>query len=125
MPREKKVNLNDIVGRTFNRLTVDSYSHHAINNTYAHYYECSCICGTKRIFVLRGNLIGGISGSCNCLRTERLKIANSKYTDEDRELMADEGVNPKALAIHFNCALSTVYNERKRKIKGKKASKTA
>ena len=71
--RQKK-NPSDLVGKTFNRWHVDSFSHTAKSTDY---YNCTCFCGTKKI-ISKWNLIYGRSKSCGCL-TRKIKLDNANY----------------------------------------------
>ena len=68
-----KIDINDIVGKKFNRLLVLSYDHSRPHpnptkgNFY--FYKCQCECGNIRI-IRRERIINGITKSCGCLGKE-------------------------------------------------------
>lgn len=64
----RKKNPSDLVGKSFNRWHIDSYSHTANWNDY---YNCTCSCGTRKIVNGR-NLVEGKSKSCGCLVREKV-----------------------------------------------------
>ena len=67
--RITRIDVNDIVGKKFNRLKVIRYSHtvrYTIGNKY--YYECICDCGNI-VVVERQNLLSGHTLSCGCIRS--------------------------------------------------------
>ena len=74
------VDVNDIIGKTFNRLTVEDFAYkERINDKYPHwnyYYSCKCKCGNNKI-VLRNYLLKGEVKSCGCLNREQ-QIQNGK-----------------------------------------------
>jgi hypothetical protein len=59
----KKHDENELIGKTFNNLTVVRYDKIV---KYRTYWECLCVCGNKRI-VERTNLIRGNVKSCGCI----------------------------------------------------------
>lgn len=68
-----KFDVNDIVGKKFNNLTVLKFSHSKVNylkngskNGYTHFYLCQCKCGNQ-IIVARHHLIFNHTQSCGCL----------------------------------------------------------
>jgi hypothetical protein len=67
-------NKYDIIGKTFNFLTVKSFDHYDNEN----YYLCECICGNKTV-VGRSNLFRGVTKSCGCKRIELGTIAKTKH----------------------------------------------
>lgn len=64
-----------LVGKTFNRLNVLSFSHRAENNAMA-YYNCRCSCGETKV-ISHGNLNSGHTQSCGCLRAEKASEART------------------------------------------------
>lgn len=73
------VNLNDIVGKTFNEITVLSYSHRDNSKGYVrHYYNCKCSCG-KEFKCMRGQIINGKTKSCGHLNHIIKDISGNKY----------------------------------------------
>lgn len=80
-----KIDVNDIVGKKFGRLTVVEYSHNT--KTYGeegtikavtHFYTCQCECGIKCI-VRRGNLTSGHTVSCGCYHREQQVNTNTSH----------------------------------------------
>lgn len=63
--------LKDLTGRRFGRLTVIKHSHIANN---VHYWICKCDCGNERI-ASGSNLQQGYIKSCGCLKKEGFKNA--------------------------------------------------
>src|SRR5574344_1157491 len=86
----KIVDINDIIGKKFGRLTVISLSY--INN-YNYYYNCHCDCGND-IVVLRGNLISGHTNSCGCIKVERAVAFGHSRKKENKEICAFCGEKP-------------------------------
>lgn len=72
MSRKKKP--IDLIGKTYNRWHVDSFSH---TTGKTDYYNCTCMCGTKKI-ISKWNLIYGKSKSCGCL-IRKIKLDASNY----------------------------------------------
>lgn len=66
MHRGKKIDCNDIIGKTFGKLTVLSCEGR-INRRYV--YMCKCACG-RTVSVSRDHLIGKMTQSCGCLRSD-------------------------------------------------------
>lgn len=58
------IDINDIIGKQFNKLTVLKYAEYSNG---CHYYICKCECGNISR-VERRNLIRGSTKSCGCLR---------------------------------------------------------
>ncbi len=59
-------NFKDLTGQHFGRYTVIAIDHEIHGKIY---WYCRCSCGNYRV-VHRGNLTGGSSNSCGCLRSE-------------------------------------------------------
>lgn len=72
--RGKTIDPNDICGRRFGRLFVESY---AEMRKKTRYYNCVCDCGEVRQ-VARSNLTTGQVVSCGCYRRDRLTTHNGK-----------------------------------------------
>lgn len=88
-----KIDVNDIVGQKFGKLTVLNYSHKTLNKSgkgYTYYYLCKCECGNEKIIdrgslrrtngtkscgcvVLGENLIGKTFGHLTVLKIDHLK----------------------------------------------------
>lgn len=60
-----RVNLENFVGKTYNKLTIISPIYGDKTNKYYHRFECICECGNKTI-VGKSNLIRGHTTSCGC-----------------------------------------------------------
>ena len=80
----KRINVNDIVGKKFNRLTVLSFSHKKLHPNpskgYFYFYKCQCECGNITV-VRRERLISLETKSCGCYGKEvRNKILATKRT---------------------------------------------
>ena len=56
-------NFKDLTGKTFGRLRIDQLAY--IKNKQA-YWDCTCLCGTKKT-VGRASLLSGRTSSCGCL----------------------------------------------------------
>lgn len=69
---------DDMIGKTFGRWTVISFSHR--NEQNRKYYNCICSCGTKRV-VKGGSLKEGKSQSCGCLHKDTLTAKIKKNSD--------------------------------------------
>ena len=86
--RKSSIDLNDIVGKKFGRLTVIKYDHteyhKAINSKYysyytIHYYLCQCECEKKTLKLIeRSSLLKGRTRSCGCIHAELCRINNAK-----------------------------------------------
>ena len=67
----------DMIGKKFNRLTVESFSHK--NKKGALFYNCRCECGEYTI--VRGTkLRSGWTKSCGCIGAEKLAKRNENNT---------------------------------------------
>ena len=96
----KIVDINDIIGKKFGRLTVTSLAY--INN-YNYYYNCHCDCGND-IVVLRGNLISGHTNSCGCIKVERAVAFGRSRKKENKEICTYCGKSPVyAKGLCKNC----------------------
>lgn len=64
--------MDNLIGKKFGRWTVQSHSHHILDNRgqKLNYFNCVCECGTQKS-VRRSNLVTGASLSCGCLNLER------------------------------------------------------
>lgn len=61
------INLNDIVGNKYGKLTVDHYIETIyVKSNREHYYSCICDCGKKDVRTTRHNLLRGDTTSCGC-----------------------------------------------------------
>lgn len=67
--------INNLTGKRFDRLTVESYSHSNTNGRAV--WKCVCDCG-ETLFVKGNALLSGNTKSCGCLKTE--KISSLKYS---------------------------------------------
>ncbi len=73
-----KVDVNDIVGKKFGKLTVISFVSHDIKETksakkHLYKYLCKCECGNIKILT-RTALMQGEAKSCGCSKTNRLNV---------------------------------------------------
>jgi len=65
----------DIIGKTFGRLKVLSFSHrHATHR----YYECACECGLTKM-IRSSDLRYGKSKSCGCLSKDASRLRNTTH----------------------------------------------
>lgn len=67
-----KIDVNDIIGKKFGRLTPIAYHHteyHEGGQIKKHYYLCKCDCGNEKL-VSRPSLLRGTVLSCGCLLKE-------------------------------------------------------
>jgi hypothetical protein len=96
-----KIDINDIIGKTFNEITVLSYSHRDDSRGYVrHFYNCKCSCG-KEFKCVRNQITTGKTKSCGHLnyvyddlsgnRYGRLKVISLAYIDK------------KSGCSHYNC----------------------
>lgn len=68
--------LNDLTGRTFGRLTVESFLHR--DGCREPVWHCRCACGKTRT-AKAYKLLNGRSTSCGCLTLERISVANKRH----------------------------------------------
>lgn len=75
-----KVNLNDIVGKSFNEFIVLAYDHseYAKSGDLRHYYKCKCSCG-KEFLCMRSQILPGKTKSCGHLNHQIKDISGNKY----------------------------------------------
>lgn len=78
-----KFDVNDIVGKTFGKLSVINFDHkeqiftkNNIKNGYKYFYLCLCECGNK-IIVSRHHLLFKHTKSCGCI-TKTHNLSNSR-----------------------------------------------
>lgn len=91
--KNTRININDIIGKTFNEITVLSYSHRDDSKGYVrHYYNCKCSCG-KEFKCMRGQIVSGKTKSCGHINNikdisgnkySRLKVINLAYIKNSR-----------------------------------------
>jgi len=62
--------IKDLIGQTFNRLTVKSL--YPVGDRYGRYWICQCTCGNE-IAVRSNNLTSGHTKSCGCLHIEQAR----------------------------------------------------
>lgn len=72
-----KAKMDDLTGRVFERLTVESYygkknGHGPLGRYFKHYWVCVCSCG-KRIEVENHSLKSGNKRSCGCLLKDSIR----------------------------------------------------
>ncbi len=75
IPVCSKIQITDITGQTFNRLTVLGYSHRRNAVTY---WVCECTCG-GRVITRGSSLRNGHTKSCGCLNTETRRAQVYKH----------------------------------------------
>ena len=102
------MNVNDILGLRFGRLTVVSYSHKTKRKSagYYHFYNCNCDCKNNCV-VERSSLKFGITKSCGCIHKEVTAKKNkelSKYNGESSSKYA------RILRIH-RAMIHRCYNK--------------
>lgn len=73
----KAIDVNDIVGNTFGRLTVKAYSD---KKNGMHYYLCDCLCGRVNVRVSRRGLLCGDTRSCGCLHKHAGEVSTEDLT---------------------------------------------
>lgn len=74
----KKYNYEEYLGKTINKLTINSYD--KVGNFT--YFNCSCKCGgTKR--TIASNVILGKTTSCGCVQREKSTLSHKKYNQYD------------------------------------------
>jgi len=76
---KSKIDVNDIIGKTFNEITVLSYSHRDDSRGYPrHFYNCKCSCG-KEFKCIRNQIISNKTKSCGHLNHVIKDISGNKY----------------------------------------------
>ena len=79
MMASTKIDVNDIIGKTFNEITVLTYDHRDDSKGYTrHYYKCKCSCG-KEFLCMRGQIVNGKTKSCGHLNHQIKDISGNKY----------------------------------------------
>ena len=78
-------NTNDIVGKGFGRLYVESYYGVEYDHTHSgvrprHWYLCICDCGNRKL-IRRDSLIEGLSKSCGCTNGKAYKGKSPNCVD--------------------------------------------
>ena len=93
-----KVRNEDLIGKRYGRLVVDSYSH--CKNNY-HFFKCKCDCGNEKI-ALKSHIINGATSSCGCLhketQAEKMRKRRIYYNLFGRQFTIEE--IEKELGIH-------------------------
>lgn len=78
------INVDDIIGKQFGRLTVLEYDHrewNSVDNLWDYYYLCECSCENKtRLLAVRSDLKRGHKKSCGCLQRENGKSLSNYIT---------------------------------------------
>jgi hypothetical protein len=69
---------SNLIGKTFNRLTVKNL--YKINDKSIYYYMCDCNCGNKNIVVNGTYVKNGYTKSCGCLNKEKIKEIGKRNT---------------------------------------------
>lgn len=69
--------MKNLVGNSYGRLKVLSYSHRNPKNRMAH-YVCECSCGKSKV-VSHGNLRSGHTTSCGCFAREKASVTSKTH----------------------------------------------
>ena len=108
----------DMLGKTFNRLTVIGS---AEGKAYGHaVWLCSCECGNPDpVVVVGNNLRQGRTKSCGCLLREHSarigRLAKGRVRSSYRELvrkLSNDGKTPREIADELGMHIVTVYKNR-------------
>lgn len=105
---------NDLIGKKFGRLTVESYSHNIKKENgigLLHYYNCSCECGNN-CKVERNSLKNGNTKSCGCIHTEQLIKRN-----KDNAKLNGDSVKYKRLHNIYNAMINRCYSKSNKRYK--------
>lgn len=108
--------LIDITGKTFGRLTVRGRA----PRTYQTMWECACRCGTRSVVVSGSNLRSGHTTSCGCVR-EELRPTYAKrrdFTGENnprakKSRTNSDGVYVPSSSVWYKRAAGVFYAARK------------
>lgn len=73
----KKIDPQDVVGKRFNMLVVDSL--HQYDGKH-YWYKCSCDCGNDNYLIRRPQLIKGSYQGCGCQRVKHGKWKSPEYS---------------------------------------------
>lgn len=84
----KHMNLEDLTGQKFGRLTVDKL--YEDNTDKVTKWICHCDCGNKNIIVRAGDLKNGTTKSCGCIRKEVTSKRTKRFNTYD--LSGDYGI---------------------------------
>jgi hypothetical protein len=85
----------DLTGKTFERLTVISYSH--TDERGVAFWNCTCSCDNKNAVIRGAYLVSGHTRSCGCLNTERI---NSCFREKNPMWNPDRETVMLRLKIH-------------------------
>jgi hypothetical protein len=77
---------DDLVGRTFGRLTVVAFAGYPSHAPSKAQWKCDCSCGSRGLVVYGYNLKNGNTLSCSCVKIERTKQANSTHGESRSRL---------------------------------------
>lgn len=94
---------NNLTGRVFGRLTVESY---AGRHGHSQSWNCLCVCG-KRTVTCNSSLKSGATRSCGCLH----KDAPSKRTHKHSGRTFGRNINRREYWIYFNI-IARCYNKK-------------
>ena len=82
--------LNDLIGKTFDRLTVKDISEpRRYNKNVQQMLECVCSCGSDNVIVQKTHLTNGYVKSCGCLWREKIKKGREMKVINDKQKIID------------------------------------
>jgi len=82
--------LNDLIGKTFGRLTVkDISTPRRYNKNIQQMLECVCSCGADNVIVQKTHLKNGYVKSCGCLWREQIKKGRDMKIVADKQKIID------------------------------------
>lgn len=111
MSKQKEIE-NDLIGKKFGRLTVESYSHKEKKDNSAgflHYYNCICECGNKYL-AERNSLKYGNTKSCGCIHKEQLIKRN-----KDAAKLCGDSIKYKRLHNIYSAMIDRCYSKNNKK----------
>lgn len=83
--RISETHLKDLTGKTFGRLTVLG---RVPSDRGGVYWRCRCSCDDhNETIVTASHLLSGHTTSCGCMKILAPQIANTKWTDEERDII--------------------------------------
>ena len=82
-------NIEDIIGKTFGKLTVMKYSHK--DKQYCHWYECKCTCGKIKT-IREHDFKSGKTVSCGCTKRENSIVKNKNKIQPNEYIIKDNYV---------------------------------
>lgn len=101
----EKIDCNDIIGKTFGKLTVLSCEGR-INRKYI--YMCKCACG-RTVEVSRDHLIGKMTRSCGCLRSDNNVNAIDSFSNNLYSERKGVSYNKKLNRWYANLSYKNMY----------------